>query len=240
MINTKDYPLVYLRTVQETFLKIRNLAKKFPHIVKIVKDQYPEIRIEDVDNSSTFSFHLKNANFKDQKVIFDLKYKPRNPNDLDYYSRSVDSQKISILLESWISLINQYNKIKLTPDDHILKSYENEFFENFKLIDEDANEKPYDLQTQLMLTEFLDSSVKVLMDQKVVNKELISEVEVIKEDLPNLTKQETVKKLSRFFAKARKEGLDILKAIYAAAKSELIKQAISGGTQIVKGLLENV
>ena len=91
-----------------------------------------------------------------------------------------------------------------------------------------------------MLTEFLDSAVVVLQNQKIIKIDLITEAEVIKEDLSNLTKQATVQRLSRFFALARKEGLDILKAFYVTAKNELIKQALSGGVQWVKGALESI
>jgi len=240
MINPKEYPLAYLQTIQSVFTQIRSIVEKHSSLIKIEKDHDFEMKIVDMDPASTFEFCISKPEYKQNKVLFLLRRIPHNTTNLEPQKGQMFADQITRHLQAWIGLIRQYNNVQISPEDSILKAYEDEFFDNFKLVDEDANEKPFSLEKQLMLTEFLDSAVVALKNQEIIKEDLITEAVVIKEDLPNLTKQATVKRLSHFFALARKEGLDILKAFYVAAKNELIKQALSGGVQWIKGALESI
>ncbi|WP_372643762.1 hypothetical protein [Ancylomarina sp.] len=237
MINPKEYPLVYLQTIQSVFTQIRNIVEKHSSLINIEKDHDFEIKIVDMDPASTFEFCISKPEYKQNKVLFLLNRIPYQTNNLEPHKGQMFAEQITRHLQTWIGLIRQYNNIQISPEDKILKAYEDEFFDNFKLVDEDANEKPYEVGKQLMLAEFLDSAIVALSNHDTVHEDLIIEAREIKEELPNLTKQATVKRLSRFFALVRKKGVEFLKSLIIAAKDEAIKQVVSGGFDLVKGIL---
>ena len=130
------------------------------------------------------------------------------------------------------SLSNNINK-----DNILLKEYEKEFYDAFEIIDDDADIKPYDLKTQVLIQNFLILSIKVLEKNKKENSYLIQEAETLKNNIQNYTKRKTVKSLSLFLAKTRKKGLLLLKEILNVAKKELIKRGVNGGFDTIIDLL---
>ncbi|WP_321279283.1 hypothetical protein [Marinifilum fragile] len=239
MINPKEHPLVFVQTIQSLFTQIRTRVEKYSAIIRIVKDQDFEIVIEDIDPLSNFSLEIFEPEFVGNSVVFQLKQSPTNHLKHELNEFALYSDQILHQLDGWLNLILQYNNVQISPEEKILKAYEEEFFDNFKLVDEDANNKPYEVGKQLMLAEFLDTAIVVLKNHEIVHEELISEATEIKEELPNLTKQDTVKKLSRFLALIRKKSVELLKALIIETKNQAMKQVVSGGFDFVKGLMEN-
>jgi hypothetical protein len=239
MINHKEYPLVFLQSIQSLFSKIRIVVEANSDIAAILIDHDFEIKIKDHDSCSIFNFRVSDPDFEKGKVVFLLEYYPINHTELKPYKGKVFADQVVRHLNGWIELIKQYNNINISPEDKILRSYEDEFYTNFELVDEDANEKPFDLGRQLMLDVFMRDTIKTLRAADVVNEELVQEAENIRGDISKLTKQATVKRMSRFFALVRKEGIELLKSLYVGAKSELIKLALNGGVDTVKGFFES-
>ncbi|MCZ4694095.1 hypothetical protein DWB61_02665 [Ancylomarina euxinus] len=237
MINPKEHPLAFVQNIQSIFTQIRGRVKNYSSIIRIVKDQDFKIVMEDLDPSSNFSFEIFEPEFPNNRVVFQIKQTPANNINLDSKEHALFSEQILRNLDGWISLITQYNNIQISSEDKILKAYEDEYYDSFKLTEDDANDKPYEVGKQLMLAEFLDSAIVALSNHETIHEDLIIEATAIKEELPNLTKQATVKRLSRFFALVRKKGIEFLKSLIIAAKDEAIKQVVSGGFDLVKGIL---
>ncbi|MBC8755506.1 hypothetical protein H2O64_12585 [Kordia sp. YSTF-M3] len=56
---------------------------------------------------------------------------------------------------------------------------------------------------------------------------MIKEAELIKSEIPNMTKKVTVRRISGFFANVRKKSLPLLKQILELGKKEVFKKGIN-------------
>lgn len=237
MINKKKYPLAQLKAIENLYKSLRNHVIENSDILEIVKDIDLEIIIADRSRLSDFQFAVSEPKFEKGKAVFTATYNPENTVSLK--SREVKTVPDSIhkVFKAWTTWIREYNKVNLIPEDKILNEYEKEFFENFELVDEDADTKPYELEKQVIIHNYLAGVIEILGANEQENKELIEEAEDIKETLPKMTKQATVKRISGFFAMVRKKSLPLLKELLTTGKKEIFKKVINSGFDYIGDLI---
>ena len=236
-MNKKEYTLILLQSVQSLFSDVRKFVDENSDILILAIQEPLELLIEDKSNLSTFKFSISNPQQSSQnKIIFDTEFNPQNGVSLVAKKAVVEAKTALTLLNNWTNLIRQYNEISLTQEDRILKEYENEFYCNFEILDEDADSTPYNLEKQIMLSNYFTNVIKVLKYNETENEELIKEAELIKDNIPEMTKKETLKSISRFFAKVRKKSLPLIKEILEIGKKELFKKAITAGFDMIENV----
>ena len=240
MINKKEYPLALVKAIEQLYSSIRTYVAQNSDILEIVKDKELELKIIDSSKHSNFEFLVHKPKFENSKAIFYVEHNPENTVSLKKRSLSTVPDSVLKTLKAWTGWIREYNKASLSPEDKILNEYENEFFQNFELLDEDADTHPFELKKQIIIHNYLLQVIQILEKDKKNNTVLISEANELKEQIPSLTKRKTVKKLSRFFANVRKKSLVLLKEILVEAKKELYKRAIKGGFDFVGELLSGI
>lgn len=237
MINKKEYSLLLLQTVERFFKKVREFVLENSDILELTKNESFELIIKDKSQHSPFKFLISNPRQDTRnKILFNAEFNPQNSSSTAIRKTTAEDKLIFSFLEQWTKLIRQYNKISLTPEESILYEYEKEFYDNFELLDEDADTHPYELAKQIMINNYFVHVIQVLKVNENDNIELIKEAEDIKDNIPHMTKKTTVKRISRFFAKVRKKGLPLLKEIIEMGKKELFKRAITAGFDMIGDL----
>ncbi|HNP19406.1 MAG TPA: hypothetical protein PKL31_13295 [Fulvivirga sp.] len=223
-LDKRDIPLVVLEALE-------NYSKRSSDLFQIVNNDDALLRFEDMSDNPKHFFQFKDFKNTNNNQLLTISFKPRNSTDPTAYSTSVEVSKIEPHFKNWISLLERYKKSKFL-DDPILRQYEAEFYQEFEIIDSDADTNSYPFQTQLWLDKYIDNTLKKLDINYPKNLPEINSIKADLEDLretqTELTKKKVLEKLSRIFAKARKFGLKLLKEIYLEAQKELIKQLISG------------
>ena len=238
MINKKDYPLVHIRNLDAFYPKIRKVVSENLDVLKIEKDENLTIILSDNDSLSKFKFKITNPRFIDKRTFYSVEYNPLNSTTLNGYKNDkIEAASIFTLLENWIKLINVYDSISLSDNDKILREYENEFYSEFKILDEDADIKPYNLKVQIIIQNFMTNSIELLSKNEKDNSDLIEEANILKESIPKLTKQQTAQSLSKFLAKVRIKSLSLLKEILELGKKELFKRFITGGFDFITDMI---
>jgi hypothetical protein len=130
-----------------------------------------------------------------------------------------------------------YNAIQTIYDDPIIKSNQERFEREFNLVDEDAKASSFDLKQLLFLEDYLETAKSKLLtlkeDADEATKIEIEELEIeaikIKADLTKQTKYQIFKRLTKFWAKAQKTGLEVIKELFISVTTELTKQLLLGG-----------
>jgi hypothetical protein len=200
-------------------------------ILKPVFDSNFYFHLEDLDSDFFFKLSQNSDN------IFVIDRKPYSQDTGK--SGKVGAQNVSEVVSvfnDWISILKRY-EIKTIFDDPIIKSYTEEFYDSLKMVDEDADEKPFDFVKQQHLIFYLEKAKAILETHKTeANKEII---EAIVEDCNNLEveltqlpKNKVLEKLSQIWAKSRKQGWTIVKDLLSKFKEEAINT-------VVKHVLEN-
>lgn len=137
-------------------------------------------------------------------------------------------------IDRWENLLRRYATLHSSFfDDPITQDYEDEFFDQWKILEEDADTKPFDLQRQLLIDKYLESAIQKLDAQKT--KENEKEIEAVKaqanevrQSLTRHTKNQVVRGLAKFWAMARKMGLDVLRDIFIDLASGVIQKMLMG------------
>jgi len=189
-----------------------------------------------IDNDAKSDFYFKIYPSKDS-TKYVSEFKPRDSQTTVQYRGEQTIEAVSRQFDVWISILDEYNKIHSIYDDPITEAYQKEFETQFELVDEDAEYASFDLDKQLFIDSYLDNAIlKLEAARTEANRseveELIHDVNLLKTEQTQLSKRQVVKRLSKFWAKARKHGLNLLKEIFVETRKELLKQ-------LIKGMLEN-
>lgn len=216
---------------------IEPVIKNNPDFFKLEVNENGFIKLIDKDYETEFFFEfLGQRKSKSQKDVYDLAFKPgskKNPKEAKsgYYIESVGDA-----VAEWVNLIITYRGYKTIFEDPILKSYQENFETEFEIVDEDADEMPFNLNQQILLDQYLESFKKKLAELKenkfLHEEDMIKEIEAdISETQRNLTKEpkkKIIRRISKFCAKAQKVGLEFIKELAIQTFIEFFKQKMIG------------
>lgn len=220
----KDIPLTILNQMNE-------FKKGFPHLSKMVKADNCLIRYEDKDSESDFFFQINSfTKGTSGEFIYSISYKPTSESVTEERNRSLNFTGVNNSLNAWGEILKKYEHTDFFIDeDPIIASYTEEFFNEYKIVEEDADYKPFELRKQIIISAYLDKSIQYIDNIKDENTKL--ELHKAKEIATNLnqtitelTKNEVMLRLSRFWAETRKKGLPIFKEIFLELAKEVVKE----------------
>jgi len=194
------------------------------------------LHLVDTDENSDFFYTIKKSEVKDGKLVYLVSYKPQNSENINSVEGWLQIRAVENTVYEWLENIKEYNKYSPVFDNAIYKIYKNEFIKKFDIVEEDASYSPFNMEQQLILDDYLNTSlVKVLELKKGKNDKEVKELEQVESDIKkiknNLTKEpkrKIVRRLSGFWAKAQLIGLDVFKELFINISSELIKKLMLG------------
>ncbi len=135
---------------------------------------------------------------------------------------SIDMDDFRKATEEWIQNAKLYDSLKL--DAYFFSNeerYSNEFFDKLRLVDPSAEIEPFPLKIQLAIDSYLeDIHVITKNEQKKTREDYSAVIDAVKElrkTQAELSKNETLRKLSKIWAKARLKGIPFLKSLLTKA-----------------------
>ena len=198
--------------------------------IEIFSENGAKLKIVDLDIDSDFFFELKDYRLEKDEPIFLISYKPSSDINLEVYAQNCPGNKVVPHFLKWSKIVDEYNNIMLSPDEKILRAYEEEFYTEYQIIDEDAGNSPFSLKQQLYFDKFLEtieeSLIKYEEDETVLP--IIQETKSLRENLTSETRNSAMKKLSKIISKIRKNSLKLLKEVFNEFKKQAIKKIIEG------------
>lgn len=232
MRKKKDLPLIILKSL-EPFVKLK--GDKFD----VIDPKEKLLTVVDKDPDSTFHFTIEQYKKENGRFTFLMDKSPRNENDNGIIRTWVDINDLNGQFESWIKLLKQYESVTSFYDDPIIKTYKEEFFTEFEIIDEDRETNPFDTKRVLLLDNYLESvdkKLKELSDEKNENdiKDIQADIVILRENLTTKSKKWILDKLTTVWAKIAKQGAKFIQEFLTVSKKELIKQGIKGLIDFVK------
>jgi hypothetical protein len=193
---------------------------------------------KDKDPSSKFYYVIEKYEIgNDGKEIYTIGHSPKDDKEVRATSMRVYRDALASTFNDWIISLENYDKIRSFYDDPILESYEEEFFANFELVDEDAETRPF-RTTQILQLDYLLEQVSTRLIEMVDDsnrqeiESIITEITEVRENLPTRSQKWIAENISKIYAKIAKQGIKFMKEFWAEGKKEVIKS-------IVKGLIEH-
>lgn len=232
MAKKKDIPLV-VHEILEPFV-----LKKGEHFT-IDYNSNALLKFIDTEIDSDFNFEIN----KFEGDVITLIIKPIDKSTIEERGVKISSKSLGTYFNNWITILEQYQKIKSVFDDPILKSFQEEYFAEFEIL-EDEKEKPLENNQILLLDEYLENLNLGLEKHKTeLNKikidEIQSEINALQENLTSQNKLEIAKKFSKILARIKKLGTTFLKEFITEGKKQIISKGIKflieHGPNIIEG-----
>ncbi len=138
-------------------------------------------------------------------------------------------------LNQWFKNIETY-KIEKLIEDRFEKQYQEEFYRDFKIIDEDALTNSFNFQQQLLLNKYIERVEEHLNLSEELTKEekdeLLNESHTLKREVSTETKDNYLKQQSLFWAKIRKKSIKLCEFAIKEFSKEVIKEFVKRGITI--------
>lgn len=212
-----------------------------------VKSENLLISFKDKDPNSDFYFNIVEYKLEEElKLLIDRK--PQNQSSTANVRFWIKDSQLSDIFEDWTDILFAYESVNSIYDDPIIKSFSDEFFESFKIIEDDADKKPFNIKQILFLENYLNEASKIVTNQE--NSDNVKEIEEINESIKHLSsnlsskpKNWVVRQLSIIWAKSAKLSISTFKELLKELKKKAIKYGVEfiveNGKDIWKYLLEN-
>ena len=229
--------------------KIQPLIDQNRDLIRVVRDPSLSFSFKDADEESDFYFKVEPRNEQGKHVI---SAKPLNEQSVQAYAEELDLDGVVNSFTRWVNILKKYAELQTIFDDPILKSYQDEFASYFSMADEQAAERPFDMEKQLLLDRYLDKVLLRLETQKETATEeqqeeiaeIVEDTHSLKSELGQITQNQTIQRIAKIWAKCRRFGIGLIKdALIDFMKDDLkgfIQSAIDeGGRQwhTIQGLL---
>ncbi|WP_029038013.1 hypothetical protein [Salinimicrobium xinjiangense] len=202
------------------------------------------LKIIDKDPESDFYYIAEQ--YQNNNNVFKLliNYKPKSRFDVTPHRTWIEAKTLEKDFYSWLNILKEYDSIPSFFDDPILKSYEEEYFAEFEIIDEDADNSPFSSKQVLLLDAHLENIEKNIDQYKTEeNEERIEEIKndvsTLRQNLTRKDKSWVVENVVKIWAKITKEGPQLMKDFLSETKKEVIKQGVKGLLKGAKSIMDN-
>ncbi|MDB5287141.1 MAG: hypothetical protein JWR05_2090 [Mucilaginibacter sp.] len=205
--------------------------------------------LRDSELDSDFYFGIiKERTDSSGNQIIEYAVNPASSSNMISKSHTYNLDTFVMHFKSWFSNINFYSQDSIL-NDPILNGYKKEFYDDFRIMDDDADTNTFNYQQQLLLDRFLDNVIDNISElQNERNKEvidaIIEDTIILQSELTEETKNGFMGKLSLILAKARKGGIKVSifmlkefsKEIFKESAKEMFDFAINHSSGITKYL----
>ncbi len=183
----------------------------------------------DKDSTSDFVFTIHTIDAKDDE--YKITRKPKNKTNNSEFTYWMDFEEVVEILKDWINTISEYSSTNSVFDDPILMGFSEQYYDQIKILDEDADIRPFTVEQIIKLDKYLENVVLKLEDYRsnensseITN--IVEETETLRKDLTKSTKNQVLKRLTRIWGKISKQGIPLIKGIVKEGIKEAIKIAV--------------
>ena len=192
------------------------------------------VYIHDKKSIGKFYYNITNPSLDSNthKGKVHITYKPRHQSDPGEYSTFTNIDRVGDSLAGWLDLVTAYNKISLDVNDRFIDKYQEEFFSDFRIIEDDADAAPFDDQQQKLLgytLEAFEEAIEVIDFPEERKSDILRDTIDLKNKIAILTKNQVVRLWSRLIAKIKIQGHDFNKVFYEEARKSLAKAMLERG-----------
>jgi hypothetical protein len=245
-IEKSKFPLAFLKEWMNFRKELDKIVLDNEDVVQLIEDDNT-LKIVDKKTSEDFYFLIKDLSYKQSnttgrglKAHVSFQRRPASHVSIDVHiSNNYELEKIPNVILKWIKLLSEYSNIHLTREEEYIHQYQEQYFQEFEIIDDDSYENPFELQKQLLLHSYLKSLINFLerkQDEYEVD-EVITETNQLMINIQNYSKKKVIKDLSKLFAKMQAKNLELIKDEAIKVLVSILKTTYEAG---IKALIETM
>lgn len=219
--NKREIPLAILYTIKPYFSKQDDKLE--------ISEGAGLLLIKEKAQCSDYFFEVKDYQNINGTFHLSIAHKPESQNSVNVAAKRISYNDLERHFKSWFSLLKQYDTIDIFDDPILEKNYE-EFYNKYKLVDEDADIASFEISRILAIDDYLSQCENKLLEMKHSSEEyedaeieeLLQDVKEIKKNLTTDTKNKVVQRLSMFWGKTKKMGVSIFKELVVKISVEAV------------------
>ena len=238
----KDLPTNALADLLELNLKMSQIGNNANAIISAEYKENNIILFKDIEEDSDFKFEVKEINFSKSPYTYTIEFAPSSGQNLKGIEQKYTKEQVINVFNWWVETMIYYNSVSL-PQDEIFRQHKKEFYDKFKIVDEDADTTPFSSEQQNFLDKYLTSVETKLLKEADGNEEVsevLKDVKELRKNIGRESKKQFFNKLSKIYAKSKKYGLSILQDFIEASKQELFKHLLDGGFDAIGGIIDKL
>jgi len=219
----KKIPLIVLESL-EKFVQLKG-----EHFEVIEPDNFL-VKMVDKDDNSKFYFYIESYKIENGlKLIID--WKPASKDTIGNTRKLIDIKQLDGFVDNWVKLLKGYEKVNTFYDDPIIKSFAEDYYTEFEILDENAETKPFNTKQILLLDEhleYIENNLEKFKTEKNTLQldEIKNDVKELREKLTSKSKKWVIKNLAIVWAKITKQGTSFMKEFLNEAKKTVIREGI--------------
>lgn len=240
-LNAKNFSLNVARDIERLLKHMRMLYSQNSNLVENLENEQLFYMHDKTHSDFYFYISAHERDTVEKKTTFGIYFAPQDSEYSNGTSVFCDIDQITEYFNNWISIIKEFNSVYFTEEQSFLKFYEEEFFSEFEIIEEDASYNPFGNDQQIYLFRLLEhvsNELKSINSNEPIILEIISETNELKDNIQNLSKKDIVKRISSIFARIKKFSLKLSIEIFDVAKKEIIKKCLYGGLDDISHLID--
>lgn len=230
--------------------KIQPLIKKTQSLAKIVNDDKFALHLVDNDEFNKSDFYFRIA-YISQRGDYNVNMRPGSMNTtqpIDWGGVSIE--KVEEYLVNWLDILQRYRDVN-TIYDNPAKHQAQYFYEEFKIMDEDADVAPFNPNQVILLNANIENYKTRLLSLKQDDNEeaidaIIEDCEKLQDNIYSEPKNKVMDGLAKIWGKTvttlKKEGKGFIKEYWEEFKKDIIgkltKYITEGGA--VAAVIEGV
>jgi hypothetical protein len=237
-LNIRNYPIVLLKDMESLLKDLKYVAGKSEDVIKIQPEGNDIFIARESHPDSQFIFKVYKPVMRKEPEYNFLKV-PHSLKSIAPYEGSCNHLSLVNIFKGWIDNVKEYHTIAFNEEDSFEKKYEQEFYEDFKIMDEDAKESTFNFSQQILLNNYIENAI-IYLEQTQSNleekdrMELLEEAKQIQKSISIESKDSVIKRNSKFWAKARKKSISVCKFILTEFAKEVLKEGAKVGIHFAK------
>jgi len=242
-LNAKTFTLNVAKDIEKALKIMRYLVSENSNVIESIETEQI-FYIHDLSHKN-FVFYINNPERDEdgKHTIFTVTFSPESTDSLSHTVRSAWTNDIEQIFNEWIKLIKDFNSISFTEEENFAKFYEEEIYDEFKIVDDDAETHPFNNFQQIILYKYLSATIFYLENKHPdddVIKDICSESIDLRNNIQNLTKKDFSKKFSKILGKIKKYSLQTFIEISDVAKKEIYKFLLKEGVKKLPQWIDNI
>ncbi|KQS41756.1 hypothetical protein [Pedobacter sp. Leaf194] len=236
-----SFPLVILKEIKVLMKELHALLTTNNQIIEIY--DYPSALIAYRSISvNEFYFDVMGPTVIGDEIIYRLHLCPTDETNQGISSYDLNIKNLTIRFKEWIELMKEYDSFSFTDDDVITKQYETEFYSDWEILDEDADDKAFEPDKQVLLYNWLTLLEHDLKSNEMVQEDdqIVEETAQLRADIQNLTKRQFILRFAKLMSKVKKTGLKLLYDVFDMAKKEALKKLLYGGIDVIGDITQHI
>lgn len=217
VLEKRDLPLILAQAFKQLKYDCQDFQIQHADILGVQFEEF-SIFLYDSTSSGKFYFNITRPSLdpNSNKPSVHITFKPLSAMDPKERSMLQPISDVAHFLSSWTTLITAYNSLSLDVNDRFLIEYESSFFADYKILDDEADTKPFDDQHQRLLEytlQAIEDAIRVIDVPTETKREILGETKALKNRIPSLTKNQVARSVARICAKIKLKGYDFVTAL---------------------------